>query len=347
MRSVDLRSDTVTRPTIAMLEALRNADVGAYVYGDDPEADALECEVAELLGKAAATFVPTTTMGNQIALLLHSNPGDVFLVPGDAHAAVSEGGAPGALAGAMPVAVESRSGVIDPDALEAMLENRARRISYQTPRVSLLWIENTHARAGGTVVPGETMRRYEAIAQAHGLKVHVDASRIVHAAVCTGESSASLSRQADTVVLTLNKCLGAPVGAVLAGEDSMIEEARRVRQRLGGGWRKPGHLAAAARVALRTPDDVIAMTHEMATALAAPFDDAPSCRVDPPQTNIVHAGFPTPDTAARFVAEVGKRGVRCGLLPPDTVRLVTHPSLERDDIRHAAEAIKACVGVAS
>jgi threonine aldolase len=242
--TVDLRSDTLTRPTEAMRRAMASADVGDDVYGEDPSAAALEARSAELLGKEAALFVPSGTMANQIALLLHCRPGDEVVVGRGAHLFYYEGGAGGAWAGVQFLEVGT-TGLFTAEDVRAAV----KPLAYWLPRTRAVAVENTHNRSGGRVFPEADFAAIAEAARSKGLALHVDGARIWNAAVATGKTPAELTKHADTVSACFSKGLGAPVGSVIAGTGAHIDEARRFRRMLGGAMRQVGVLCAAATYA--------------------------------------------------------------------------------------------------
>src|SRR5256714_1052062 len=262
---VDLRSDTVTRPTPEMYEAMLNAPLGDDVLGDEPTVTALEKLAAEKLGKQAAVFVPSGTIGNQIALATHTKPGDAILVEEEAHIFYAEVGAPAVIAGVVTFTLPSHRGVLAPEVVERHILKR----NIHTPGTTLLCVENTHNRAGGTVVPLETMRHYAELCRQHGLKLHLDGARVYNAAVALGVPVSEIAQHASSVNFCLSKGLRAPIGSLLCGDAEFIERARYWRKRLGGGMRQAGILAACGIVSLTKMVDRLADHHPRARALAS------------------------------------------------------------------------------
>lgn len=316
---VDLRSDTVTQPTAAMRRAMADAEVGDDVFGEDPTVRRLEEAVADLLGKEAALFVPSGVMGNQIALRLHTRPGDEVVVAERSHLYHYEGGAPAALWGVQLRPVGGPSGVLAAEDVEGVVRGDAD----WEPQTALVCLENTVNKAGGVVVPPEAVAPVADVARRHGLALHLDGARLWNAAVALGLPPAALAAPFDTVTVCLSKGLGAPVGSVLAGGAAHVRGARRARKLLGGGMRQVGVLAAAGLVALddrgRLADD-----HARAGRLADAVAALPAFRlVTRPQSNIVlfdTPGHPAPDVVARLEAE----GVRVVAFGPRTVRATLH-----------------------
>lgn len=330
---IDLRSDTATRPTAAMLASMASAEIGSYVFGDDPESARLEHEAARLLGQEAALFMPTATMANQVALAVHVRPGEEFVVCIDSHVLVAEGGGPAAVAGAMPRVVNAREGVLNPSDVRGYFAS-----SKVLPR--LIWIENTYTRGGGTVTDVPLMAEYAQIARSNEASLHVDGARLINAAVHLDVPVARLSGMADSVTFSLNKALGAPVGAILAGSATFIDQAHRVRIRLGGFWRKPGNLAAAGRLALMTPAAVIKRDHDAAKRLSIAFRKIPGCSIADPQTNILHARFASPQQASNLRNHLAEEGILVGIRDPVTLRMVTHYSVDDPAVEQVVASLE-------
>jgi threonine aldolase len=332
---IDLRSDTVTRPTAAMRLAMAEAEVGDDVYGEDPTVHALEREVAELLGKEAALFVSSGTLGNQLAISLLTRPGDEVIVGEGAHVAFYESGAAPALSG-VQLAVAGRGGLFGPDDLA---ERVHATDAYYCPRSSLVCLENTHNRAGGKVFPQADVLRVTVRARALGLRLHLDGARLWNASARSGLGVAELAAPFDTVSVCFSKGLGAPVGSALAGPRDLLVEARRTRKRWGGGMRQVGILAAGARHALANHRPRLSIDHEHATLLAELVREAgSSLSPSTPETNIVqlHTGA----LAAASVAQrVREHGVLVAASGPHTLRAVTHLDVGADQVRRAATAL--------
>jgi threonine aldolase len=313
---VDLRSDTVTRPTAAMREAMSAAPVGDDVYGEDPEVNALEAEVAAMFGHEAALFVPSGTMGNQLALTLLVRPGEELVCDSDAHIVTYEQGAAAALFGISTRTVPSVHGVADPEAYAAQI----RGDNWHVVSTRALAVENTHNRGGGTVQPLDVLRRLRAITGEAGIALHCDGARIWNAHVATGVPLATYGSLFDTLSVCLSKGLGAPVGSVLVADAERIARARIVRKRLGGGMRQAGILAAAGRYALRHHLDRLADDHKRAQALRDVL--APLGVTRPAgDTNIVLLDVPD---AAALSAAARARGVLFSPTSRRGARLVTH-----------------------
>jgi threonine aldolase len=335
--TADFRSDTVTRPTTAMREAMANADVGDDVYGDDPTVNALEEESAALVGKEAAVFVPTGTMANQLAIMFQTNPGEEVLVDEGAHCRNVERGAASAFSGVAFRTVHAPAGAIAAHQIEVALATAGRFY----PRIRLMVWENTHNLSGGRVIPIETVQAGTAVAHAAGVRVHLDGARIFNAAAALGVGADLLADGVDTIAFCFSKGLGAPVGSILCGSSDDMAEVRYLRKRMGGGMRQVGVIASAARVALADRDRLIE-DHHLATHIAERIADHAPHAVDPVsvETNIVnvmidHLGRPWEEIAARLA----ERGIKAN--PPlvgGIWRIVTHRDVDRDDARLLLEA---------
>ena len=334
----DLRSDTLTQPTPAMREAMATAEVGDDVYGEDPTVNALEAEAAVLCGKQAALFVPSGTMGNQICLGVLTRPGDEVIADAEAHILINEVGAISRLWGCQVRAVPSARGVLDLDAVDALVRSEG---DVHYPRTSVLSIENTHNYAGGTVWPLAALDRATERARAHGLAVHMDGARLLNASVASGVSPARLLSQVDMASICLSKGLGAPVGSIVVGSASRLAEARRVRKLLGGGMRQAGVIAAAARIALREGPESLADDHARARALAEGLAALPGAVVDPSavHTNILIAT--THADAFALERAFAERGVLALALDERRLRFTFHRDVGDDALQAALDAAHA------
>jgi threonine aldolase len=334
MKPIDLRSDTVTRPTPAMREAMARAEVGDDVYGEDPTVNRLQERVAELYGKEDALFVASGTMANQIALGVLTRPGDEVICDEGAHPVNFEGGAMPALWGIQARTLRGERGMLDTLEVEAAV----RPESEHFPRSRVLEIENTHNRGGGTVYPVERVRALAAVAHRLGLYLYLDGARLLNAVAASGVPAREYAECATLASLCLSKGLGAPAGSVLAGPRELVREARRLRKRLGGAMRQVGVLAAAGLYALDHHVDRLRDDHESARALAAALSAIPGVRIPHPvETNIVFAAFggrPAKDLVPRFRAA----GVLCNAegSKPDLLRFVTHLDVSLADVAEAA-----------
>ncbi len=333
---IDLRSDTVTRPTEAMREAARDATVGDDVYGEDPTVAELERRAAEAVGKAAALYVPSGTMGNQIAIRTHTDRGQELLLDREAHVYRWELGGPAQLSGVQPRPIDAgdRSVPTAGQVHDAVVEESLHR-----PGTGLLALENTHNFRGGAAVPREDLAAAAEAARDHDVPVHLDGARLFNAAVALDTPAPELCAPVDTVNVCLSKGLGAPVGSVLAGPEAFVERARRVRKLLGGGMRQAGIVAAPALRALESVDR-LAVDHENAARLAAGLHDLSGLRAPEPDTNIVvvdteGAGL----TAEAFVETCDSVGVLGGAFDEHTVRFCTHRDVTTAGIDAAVERI--------
>lgn len=311
----DLRSDTVTQPTTAMRKAMAEADCGDDVYREDPTVRRLEERVAELLGKDRAIFVPTGTMANQIALLLHARPGDEVIAGKSAHFVHYESGAGAAWAG-VQFATTARE-LFTAGEIESLVRGPA----YWLPRTRLIGIENTHNMGGGRVFPQADVEAVARVARERGLALHLDGARLWNASIATGLAESTLASPFDTVSVCFSKGLGAPVGSALVGSSDLVDAALRLRKMLGGGMRQVGVLAAAALYGIEHHRARLVEDHEAAARLGRALAELSGVEVGPVETNIVVA---TVQDADRLVRLAKEQGVLCSAIGPRTVRLVTH-----------------------
>jgi threonine aldolase len=337
MTPIDLRSDTVTRPTPAMRKAMAEAEVGDDVFGEDPTVRALEARVADLLGFEAALFVPSGTMGNAIAIRLLTDRGDEVLVERRSHVVRYELSAMSVLSGVMPRMVDAPDGHLTPGQVREAVAPAA----YYKSDVTLVVLENTHNLAGGTVLGVAEMQALVAASQEAGFRVHLDGARIWNAAVALGVSPSSLAAGADTVMTCLSKGLGCPVGSLVASSRERIELARGMRKLLGGGMRQAGVLAAAGLVALDEAVPRLGEDHAHARRLAEALQ-GPGVHVTPPRTNILVATFED-RSAPEVVSALADRGVLAIAMDARTLRLVTHRDVGEADCNRAVEALSAVV----
>ena len=330
---VDLRSDTVTRPTKAMREAMAWAEVGDDVFGDDPTVNALEARAAALAGKEAALFVASGTMGNQIAIRLHTHPGDEVLMETKAHPYNYEAGAAAAVSGVQIRLLATPDGLLTPDIVRAAL--RPENVHFAP--ASLLCVEDTTNRGGGGVYPLEALDALCEAAREFGLACHLDGARVFNAVVASGIPLARRLRGFDTASFCLSKGLGAPVGSLLVGSTRDIARARRIRKMLGGGMRQAGILAAAGLHALEHHVDRLAEDHRRAATLARALEDL-GYTVREPQTNIIYV---TIDDAGAKQAALAEAGVHCIAVAANSIRLVTHLDIDDAMIAHTVTAFAA------
>jgi threonine aldolase len=343
---VDLRSDTVTKPSQAMRDAMARAEVGDDVYGEDPTVNALQERVAALVGKEAALYVPSGTMANQIALAIHTRPGDEVLVSQGAHCMVFESGAGGALAGVQFGVVGDKLGRFTADEVAAAINPDNHHFAPTT----LVAVENTHNRGGGSIFPQAEVVKIAALTKQHGLGLHLDGARLLNAHIATGKSARELSAPFDTVSLCLSKGLGAPVGSVLSGSKELIHRAHRRRKMLGGGMRQAGLLAAACLYALEHNVARLADDHANARRFAEGLAKLPGVAVDLAgvETNIVIWDL-TPECpldAAGFVARAREHGLLVNSVGPRRLRAVTHLDVDAKACNAAAELAAAVLRAA-
>ncbi|MCX8103421.1 MAG: low-specificity L-threonine aldolase [Candidatus Bipolaricaulota bacterium] len=332
---IDLRSDTVTKPTPAMRQAMAQAEVGDDVFGEDPTVHKLQEYAAQLFGRDAALFVPSGTMGNQIAIKVHTQPGDEVILEEASHIFNSEMAMMGAFSGVMPRPIPSARGFLRWEQIESAL----RPTVYYYAQTRLICLENTHNFKGGGVYPLEWAREIVEKAHERSLAVHLDGARIFNAAVATGHSVKELTEGFDSVMFCLSKGLGAPVGSMLVGSAEFIEKARRVRKMLGGGMRQVGILAAAGLYALEHHIERLAEDHENAQVLADALQKIPEVRLEPVETNIVIFEL-TKTPAEKLIAELRQCDIWALAIGPRRVRLVTHLDVTREDVSRAAQALQ-------
>ena len=330
---IDLRSDTVTKPTPAMREAMFAAEVGDDVYGEDPTVNRLESDAAAMFGREAALFVPTGTMGNQIAIRLHTQHGQEIVCEARAHVLDWEMAMAAAFSGCQLRAVAGERGVLSWERIEQAIGPKI----YYRAQTGLVCIENTHNMAGGTVTPLAVMREICEGAHEAGLPVHLDGARVFNASVALGIGVAELTEGCDTVMFCLSKGLGAPAGSMLVGSREAMERARTFRKALGGGMRQAGVLAAAGLIALHEMTARLVDDHANARLLAEAVAAEPSAEIDlaAVETNIVIFRLRGGDAAA-FCRGLREKGVLASPIGPDSVRFVTHFDVDREACRRAA-----------
>ncbi|HEX2195551.1 MAG TPA: GntG family PLP-dependent aldolase [Actinomycetota bacterium] len=336
---IDLRSDTVTRPTPEMRRAMAEAEVGDDVFGDDPTVNELQDLAADLLGKEAGLFVPTGSMGNQVALGSMSRPGDEVVCESGAHFLHYEGGSVAAHLGLVARPLPGVNGVIS----QAQVAAAIRQGSEHNPHTAVVAIENTHNSSGGRVFPLATAQAISATCREIGIGVHLDGARLFNAQAATGAPAREWAACADTVSFCFSKGLGAPIGSMVVSTRERIAEARRLRKRLGGGMRQVGVIAAAARVALTTGVDRLAEDHANARRLAEGLADVHPEAVDPAdvETNMVYVSLrPFGLRGREVVEEMRKQGVITIALADDAMRLVTHRDVSAEDVETALKAFR-------
>lgn len=339
MKTIDLRSDTITLPSDEMRRAMAAAELGDDVFGEDPTVNRLQDMAAEMLGKKAALLTTSGTQSNLIALLTHCRRGEEVIVGEEAHTLVYEVGGAWAVAGLglRPVRNDGQ-GRLDLRQLRASI----RPVNDHFPRTGLICMENTHNRCGGTVLNEEDLGAVRDIAERHKLPVHIDGARIFNAAVALGVPVARLAAFADTICFSLSKGLGCPVGSLLCGSRDFIAEARRYRKMLGGGMRQAGVLAAAGVYALEHMVDRLAEDHENARIAAEGMADIPGVKLTPaPQTNLIYFTVDGWDLG-ELVKRLAQEGVLC-FDEGGRLRWVTHYGIEREDVQEAVARLRSLV----
>lgn len=339
---VDLRSDTVTRPTPGMREAIARAEVGDDVLGDDPTVRALEERVAGILGKEAALFFPSGIMANQTAVLALARPGTEAVIDGSGHIFDWEELASAHWAGVQLRTVATPDGILTPELVRGALRPGGR-LSIET---SLILLENTHNAAGGKILPIETLRGIRELARERGIPLHLDGARLWNAAAASGIAEATYAAEVDTVMVTLSKGLGCPVGSMLAGTAEVMETAWRIRRRLGGGMRQAGILAAAGLYALDHHRDRLHEDHRRARQLATEIAEFPGLNIVQPETNIVMIEITHPGLDAPLLLDrLRSRGVLLSQFAPRRIRAVTHLDIDDDCVERAVAAFEAALAV--
>lgn len=343
MNMIDFRSDTVTKPTEEMREAMFNAEVGDDVYGEDPTVNRLERLAAKILGKEDALFVTSGTQGNQVAILTHCRPGDEVILEAESHIFLYEAGAASALAGVQTRPIRGTKGAMDPSDVKKAI--RGEDIHY--PYSGLICLENTHNKAGGKVIPIETMKAIYEIAKEKDIPVHLDGARLFNAAVAASVPVTEFTQYVDTVQVCLSKGLSAPVGSILAGSKSFIKEARKWRKRLGGGLRQAGVLAAPGIIALEKMVDRLAEDHANARQLAEGLSTIPGLQVDVNgvETNIILCNIQeTGLSNEEFLARLKEAGILAVPFDEGIIRFVTHREVTSDMVEMALQRIRQLIG---
>jgi threonine aldolase len=340
MQMIDLRSDTVTKPTPAMREAMAQAEVGDDVYGEDPTVNRLEAMAAELLGKEAAVFVPSGVMGNQLALRLHTRPGDEVIVDSTSHLIRYEGGSASSLSGVQLVCVAGDRGRLLPESVEAAIRSKG----LHNPPTTLVCLEQTHNVGGGSIYSLGIIHLIAEVARTHGLALHLDGARLFNAVVSTGVAAADYARPFDTVSFCLSKGLGAPVGSMVVSDAARVQILRRLRKVFGGGMRQVGILAAAGVYALEHHIERLAEDHANAQYLATLLEDIPGVVVDVKavETNIVMFQVPRASKATDvLLADCRAAGVLLNAVGDRAFRVVTHLDVNHEDMAAAGRIFSA------
>ena len=335
-RIVDLRSDTVTKPTPGMRKAMMEAEVGDDVFGEDPTVNALQGKVAKLLNKEAAIFVCSGTMANQLAIRTHTHHGDEVIIESEAHTFNYEGGGPAALSGVQCHPLRGERGVLDP----SQIEDAIRPNDHHFAPTRLVCLENTHNRAGGRVYPIEKIRETYNLTKRYGLAMHLDGARLLNASVASGIPPDMYARYFDSVSICLSKGLGAPIGSLIAGSRDFIDRVHRFRKMFGGGMRQVGIIAAAGIYALDHHTDRLGLDHANAKRLAQGLSQIDGVKIDPNsvETNIVVFDvFETDADPRRIMESLVERGILMLPFGKTLIRAVTHLDVTPEDIERAIE----------
>lgn len=336
---IDLRSDTVTKPTPGMLAAMQAAAVGDDVYSEDPTINQLERKVAEYLGTEAAVYVPSGTMSNQIAIRLHCRPGEEMVCESTSHVLLWEAGGPAALSGVTTRMVDGEYGILSPE----KLDGKVRPKDMHSPQTKLVVLENTHNRGGGLCYKFNDVKAISSWAKSNGLAMHLDGARIWNAIVATGVSATEWAKQFDTISVCFSKGLGAPVGSALAGPKELIDRARWIRKLFGGAMRQAGYLAAACIYAMDHHIERLADDHANAKIIAEAVKQVPGLKLTPPnvETNLVWFEVdPAWKAAPTVVAELKAKGIMVSALGRTVIRACTHLDASKADCEKAAGAIR-------
>ena len=333
-KPIDLRSDTVTRPTPAMRKAMAEAEVGDDVFGEDPTINRLQERCAELTGHEAALFMPSGTMANEVAIHLHTRPGDEVLLESESHPNNFELSGMALFSGVIPRTIPSDRGWLTAEQIKSALRPKI----YYLPRPGLIILENTHNIKGGTIYPQDQAERVIEWAHAERIPVHLDGARIFNSAVAQRKSIKELTRNFDSVMITFSKGLGAPAGSMLVGGQEFIKEARVVRKRMGGGMRQVGILAAACLYALDNQLERLEEDHKNAKKLASALSEHDAIKVTQPETNIVIFDLVS-QTAPEFVERLKALNVLAIVISQFKARMVTHLDVSDEDVQYAVEAI--------
>lgn len=335
MKPIDLRSDTVTKPSLAMRSAIMEAEVGDDVYGEDPTVNKLQEKVAKMFGKEEALFVPTGVMGNQVCIRTHTNHGDEIIADEDSHIFVYENAAPAALSGVSIKTIPNRMGVITAEQIQTAIRPKA----YYIPKTKLICLENTHGRSGGTIFPIEEIKKISLFARERNIKLHLDGARIWNASVASGISLSEYAKYFDSISVCLSKGLGAPIGSVIVGNKDFIDRALVYRKMFGGGMRQVGIIASAGLYAIENNIHRLAEDHKKAKLLADGLKKLKSFKIVPEsvQTNMVIADIQSEKTQEEVISLLKIKGI---LLTPErhnSIRAVTHLDVSFDEINRAVQ----------
>ena len=336
---IDLRSDTVTKPSPEMRRAMAEAEVGDDVFMEDPTVNRLQERAAQIFGREASLFVPSGSMGNLTCIIAHTRPGQEVICEGKGHIYNYEMAAMSAVAGTLPRVVSAEDGIMTWEQISRAIRPKV----YSRSQTALISLENTHNMAGGTVYPTQLM--HEICDRAHdaGIAVHLDGARIFNAATYLGEGVAEMTKKFDSIQFCLSKGLGAPVGSVIVGSKAFIERCRSIRKMLGGGMHQAGVIAAAGLIALEKGPKRLRIDHENAGLLAERLAEIPGIRINPAkvQTNIVIYDIQqTGLSSADFLAELARRKVLGVPVDAEKIRMVTHLDVDRKNVEEAVETIR-------
>ncbi len=340
---IDLRSDTVTKPTPAMRKAMAEAEVGDDVFGEDPTVNALQEKVAKLLGKEGALFVPSGTMANQLSIKSHTQPGDEVIIEASSHPYNFEGGAGAALSGIQFQCLKGSRGILD----ASQIEESIRPADHHFAVTRLICLENTHNRGGGSIYPLEKMAEIYRLAQSRELFVHLDGARLLNASVATGIKPQEYAQSADSVSVCLSKGLGAPIGSLVAGSKRFIDRVHRFRKMFGGGMRQAGIIAAAGIYALDHHVERLKEDHQNAKRLAVGLKEFKGVSIDPKhvETNIVIFDVANTGMAAAQVADAMKKeGILTHAFGKTQIRLVTHLDITAEDVEKGLKRFEKVLG---
>ena len=338
MKVVDLRSDTVTKPTREMRQAMMDSVVGDDCHGEDSTVNELQDLAAQMMGKESALFVPSGTMSNNVAIMTHTRHGDTAIVDAESHIYYYESAAISGLAGVMPIVVDHPTGCPDPEQITYYLERNRNRF----PKTSLLCLETTHNRRGGRPITLNRMKTVCQLAHQHQTSVHLDGARIFNAAEALGVSVKSITEHADSVSFCLSKGLSAPVGSILVGSNDFIQQAVQVRRRLGGGMRQSGVIAAAGLVALTKMVERLSEDHVHAQLIAKHLAEIEELELEPshfPTNIVVFNSHKVGIAAPEFVEKAKKKGVKLSYFDTQQVRIVTNSDADHESIMHAIDIL--------
>jgi len=341
LKIIDLRSDTVTKPTEEMRKAMYLAEVGDEGYGEDPTINLLEKKAAELLGKESALFVVSGTMGNQVALLSWTSRGDEVILEAESHMYYYEAGGMGGNAGVQPFLIQGEDGMMPIEKIEKAIRPQGRVF----PKTSLIVLENTHNRAGGKVLPLDYMKEVYELSREYNIPIHLDGARIFNASIYLKVPAKEIAKYADSVMFCLSKGLSCPMGSLLVGPSDFIEKARKNRQRLGGGLRQAGVVAACGVWALDNMIDRLEEDHRKAYNLYDFLRTIPIFDVKKPDTNILKVNIKNGYKASDLIKKFKDYGLLATSFDEETLRFVTHKDVSFDDIEEAKNIIERVVNL--